>query len=40
MQMSINQYTKELFKYFIKEEKKLQKQGLTVNPIVSEIASL
>ncbi|MBP6913644.1 MAG: hypothetical protein KBC00_03475 [Candidatus Levybacteria bacterium] len=39
MQTQINQYTKELFKYFIKEEKKLQKQGLTVNPIVSEIAS-
>lgn len=39
MDKPINQYSKELFKYFIKAEKTLQKQGITVNPIVSEIAS-
>lgn len=39
MDEQLNQYTKELFKYFIQGEKKIQKQGMTVNPIVSEIAS-
>lgn len=39
MDQTINQYSKELFKYFIQGEKKIQKQGITVNPIVAEIAS-
>lgn len=39
VQNTINHYSKELFKYFIQGEKKIQKQGITVNPIVAEIAS-
>lgn len=39
MDQTINHYSKELFKYFIQGEKKIQKQGITVNPIVAEIAS-
>jgi hypothetical protein len=35
----LNQYSKTLFKFFIKDTAITNKQGITVNPIVSEIAS-
>lgn len=39
MSLSLNNYSKTLFKFFIKDTEVSVKQGITVNPIVSEIAS-